>query len=259
MKTRTTLELEQALISDTEKNGFYGVQEVTIGFVSQGMGNEIADFLSMDAKGTFRCYELKVTLSDLKSENKLSWYGDYNYLVVSATLEQRVSDWSLYIPDWVGILVGNDLRTYRRATRIQITDSRREMLKDSLLRSMAVRLETYRKAADPAAMHALEKENEDLKQMVQDTRDTFERMQFTYHDYEAWYRKNHQDPSFTLEKGARRQREETKARTSGELVWKMDGDGNAVCPVCGRTLVREGESVCYPFCPWCGSDLRRMK
>ena len=54
MKTRATLELEQALISDTEKNGLYGVQEVTIGFASQGMGNEIADFLSMDAKGTFR-------------------------------------------------------------------------------------------------------------------------------------------------------------------------------------------------------------
>lgn len=60
----------------------------------------------MDSKGSLRCYEIKVTLADLKSKVKKSWYGLYNYLFVTSELYEKIANnLSDYIPDYVGVVV----------------------------------------------------------------------------------------------------------------------------------------------------------
>ena len=70
----------------------------------------------MDSKGTIRCYELKVTKQDLKSHAKKSWYGNYNYLVVTDSLYEKIvsqgESWNDYLPDGVGLMVGYESYEY---------------------------------------------------------------------------------------------------------------------------------------------------
>lgn len=37
--------------------GFYGCEEITIGFANKGLANEIVDFMAMDSKGIIRWIE----------------------------------------------------------------------------------------------------------------------------------------------------------------------------------------------------------
>lgn len=69
-KSQDTLTLENVLIQNTKKKRIYGCEEITIGFYNNGHGNEVVDFMTMDSKGTIKCYEIKVTLQDLKSNAK---------------------------------------------------------------------------------------------------------------------------------------------------------------------------------------------
>ena len=85
-KSEKTKALENALkniIRDSSQNrtfGYYGCEEITIGFSNNAHGkelnndNEIVDFMTMDSKGIIRCFEIKVSLSDLKSKAKKSFY-----------------------------------------------------------------------------------------------------------------------------------------------------------------------------------------
>lgn len=145
-KRKETIELENALIKQTREKRCYGCEEVTIGFCNQGRGNEIVDFMVMDSKGVTRCYEIKVTLQDLKSHAKKSWYGNYNYLVVSRELYGQVRDWDSYIPRHIGIIVGKTLESVRKCQRQEIPPEHEIMLKESLIRSMYWKMEKYKDA-----------------------------------------------------------------------------------------------------------------
>ena len=71
MKRQETLDIENKLneiLTDKHRNssfGYYGCEEVTIGFANNGHGNEIVDFMSMDSKGIIRCYEIKAYMCNL--------------------------------------------------------------------------------------------------------------------------------------------------------------------------------------------------
>lgn len=121
----------------------YGTTEVTIDFQRNGNGRELVDFMSYDAKkNLFRCYEIKVTMADFKSKAKKSWYGNYNYLVLSKALylEQSLEDWKMSIPSHVGILVVNpesqSRKTIRKAVFTEISEEDKDMLKRSLIRTL---------------------------------------------------------------------------------------------------------------------------
>lgn len=144
-KREDTLRIERSLVEMTKDKGIYGCEEITIGFVNQGHGNEIVDFMTMDSKGTIKCYEIKVTLQDLKSKAKKSWYGNYNYLVVSKELYDKVKDFSQFIPDHVGVIVGRYLENVRKAKRVNIDNDTNVMLKESLVRSMYWKMIKYKK------------------------------------------------------------------------------------------------------------------
>lgn len=116
MKRTETIELEQGLENLAREKRWYGCEEITIGFYGNGHGNEICDYILMDSKGIIRCYELKVTKQDLKSHAKKSWYGNYNYLVVTDSLYEKIvsqgESWNDYLPDGVGLMVGYESYEY---------------------------------------------------------------------------------------------------------------------------------------------------
>lgn len=96
MKTRETLDIEKKLYVNTIKRGIYGAFEVTF-------GRERVDFLTVDRKGIWRAYEIKVTKSDFHSKAAKSFIGNYNYYVMPDWLYKEVKE---EIPDHVGVTNG---------------------------------------------------------------------------------------------------------------------------------------------------------
>ncbi len=253
-KTKKTVALENALEKRARENREYGCREITIGFRRQGHGDEIVDFMSMDAESVFRCYELKVSLADLKSEAKKSWYGDYNYLVAAGEVYKAVEEWEDYIPPFVGILTDEDLTVRRKAQRISITDEQRQMLKDSLIRSVFWKMNDYKDSGDPEAYHALRNDLAQLQERFEAYRLETDRNNWTLKDYERYYALNHQLDRFSLENDAKIQRNQYYARKKGEFTWTENK-----CPVCGNSAVTvNDEPLLSDFCPFCGADLRRL-
>lgn len=133
------------------EKGIYGCEEITIGFVNGGHGNEIVDFMTMDSRGIIRCYEIKVTLQDLRSKAKKSWYGNYNYLVVSDELRYKIHDWSEYLPEGVGLLMGYEREHFPTWELQSIFNPKKQviaseiniMLKESMVRSMYYKMNKY--------------------------------------------------------------------------------------------------------------------
>lgn len=150
-KREETIRIEEALHAWCRERRVYGCEEVTIGFANNGHGNEVVDFMSMDAEGTLRCYEIKVTLQDLKSRAKKSWYGHYNYLVVTEELYCTVDEWTAYIPDHAGISVfctDGVIRNRRKPVRQEMDSGQELMVKDGFIRSLWYNMWKYRDAAD---------------------------------------------------------------------------------------------------------------
>ena len=127
--------------------------------------------MTMDSKGIIKCYELKVTLQDLKSDAKKSWYGHYNYLVVSRELYDKVPDWDEYIPKHIGIIVGECLESRRKAQRCKVSAETEIMLKESMIRSMFWKMQKYKDAQSiekqkqlQSKIRSLEREKESIKE-----------------------------------------------------------------------------------------------
>lgn len=151
MKRKETLEIEQTLHDMCKKMRIYGCEEVTIGFYNNGHGNEIVDFCTMDSKGILKCYEIKVTLSDLQSDAKLSFYGHYNFLAVTEKLYDKIKDnLDKYIPRYVGVVIpnsdswSNGMKVVKRARKMAIPVEQEVMLKESMIRSMSYKIQKYR-------------------------------------------------------------------------------------------------------------------
>lgn len=58
MKSKLTKEIEKALQKET--SNWFGCLEVTIGWY----GRKRVDFMSMDSKEIFRCFEIKISKAD---------------------------------------------------------------------------------------------------------------------------------------------------------------------------------------------------
>ena len=95
MKTKETEKCEYAIFKATRASGLgiYGGFEVSVG---SGYGKERVDFMTMNSKEEFRCYEIKVSKSDFKSKCALSFIGDFNFFVLPKILYDKVK---LLIPE----------------------------------------------------------------------------------------------------------------------------------------------------------------
>lgn len=161
-KRKDTCEIENSLIEMVKDKRIYGCEEVTVGFPHTdyaGNGLEIVDFLTVDSNEEICCYEIKVTLQDLKSSAKKSWYGNYNYLAVSDELWELREKWIGMVPEYVGIKVGRGLCSVTNAVRQEISEELKEILVLSLARTLTFKMYKYRDMAD------LEKQAEQRKQL----------------------------------------------------------------------------------------------
>lgn len=132
-KTLSTIEMEQ-FIYDRQvrgKLGVYGCFEVTIGLG----GKEIVDFITYETDGIFRCYEIKTSLSDLKSKAKLSFVGHYNYLVMPDDLYHEAKEKHL-IPAFNTAVI-TPLKLYGRSTKKQLSIGKSVVLLESMVRSLS--------------------------------------------------------------------------------------------------------------------------
>ena len=105
-KTKKTLELERKLYARTRQDGYpYGAFEVTLwsnGNGGNGAAYERVDFLTVDRKGIWRAYEIKVSRADFYSSAAKSFIGNYNYYVMPESLYKEVKQ---DVPNHVGVLV----------------------------------------------------------------------------------------------------------------------------------------------------------
>lgn len=140
------------------------------------MGREIADYITIDTKDVTRCYEIKVTMQDLKSKSKKSFYGHYNYLAVTEQLLQkieksgiRLSDYG--VPDWAGIISFGtySFTSVKKAVKQDISQEQLSILKTSIIRSMYWKMEKYRMQADGTALQKEKKETSRYKQMYKES------------------------------------------------------------------------------------------
>lgn len=86
METQRTKDLKRLLSNHfNSRNDFY-VFECTYGWG----GKEIVDCIMYNCQREVHCYEIKQSLSDFHSKNKLSFFGNKNYFVMPYELYKKV-------------------------------------------------------------------------------------------------------------------------------------------------------------------------
>lgn len=128
--------------------------------------------MTMNSKGIIKCYELKVTMQDLKSDAKKSWYGHYNYLVISKELYNQVNNWDDFIPKHIGIIVGEYLESVRKAKKCDISTETEIMLKESMIRSMFWKMDKYK---DAQSLDKQKKLQAKIRQLEKERRSAIDR------------------------------------------------------------------------------------
>lgn len=138
MKTDLTRQAEKCIWHHTDKMGIFGCFEVTIGW----FGKERVDYITYSTDNTIRCYEIKVTMADLKSTASQTFIGDYNYLVVTKELWEAIQadtalGWKYY---GQGILVfrenGIGITSVKKAKKQQVSIGTRATVLESMVRSL---------------------------------------------------------------------------------------------------------------------------
>lgn len=101
MKTQRTKDLEKLLVKHfNDRNDFY-VFECTLGWY----GSEIVDCVMYNCQREVICYEIKQSVQDFHSKNKLSFFGNKNYFVMPYSLYEKVKN---EIPYGIGVYVAVD-------------------------------------------------------------------------------------------------------------------------------------------------------
>ena len=101
MKTQRTKDLEKLLANKfNDRNDFY-VFECTLGWY----GSEIVDCVMYNCQREVNCYEIKQSVADFHSKNKLSFFGNKNYFVMPYSLYEKVKN---EIPYGIGVYVAID-------------------------------------------------------------------------------------------------------------------------------------------------------
>ena len=138
-KTELTRLAENMIYGHTNKMGTFGCFEVTIGW----FGKEIVDFITYDTNAEVRCYEIKVSKADFKSEAKKTFIGHFNYFIMPESLyKQLMSEPQSGLKGWINYGVGVYIfdekfkwECIKKAKRKNVTHSKIAEILESMLRS----------------------------------------------------------------------------------------------------------------------------
>jgi len=151
-KSELTIQLEHQIWESTVSQGTFGCLEVTIGW----FGKERVDYLTYNTKGDFRCYEIKISKSDFHSNNANTFVGNLNYYVMPFELYKVVKD---EIPKEIGVFTSDGYHTScRKKAKRQHLLVDKQVLTDSLIRSLFRDVDKIRKSNEPILMDRLRRE-----------------------------------------------------------------------------------------------------
>ncbi|AWC33103.1 MULTISPECIES: hypothetical protein [Bacillus] len=166
-KTEVTTEMERQIYAATKKQGVFGCFEVTIGW----FGKERVDYLTLDTKGIWRCYEVKVSVSDFRSKANKTFCGHYNYYVMPRELYEKVKG---EIPSHIGVYIGGWLEKRAKKQELAVEE---DVLKASLIRSLSREADKLIKSDNPSTVESLQrqiryerKQKEEYRRMYQEER-----------------------------------------------------------------------------------------
>lgn len=146
-KTEETTRVENALFKHTSVMGVFGCMEVTIGI--NVVPIERVDYMTYDTKNEFRCYEVKVSKSDFMSTSKLTFIGDFNYLVIPESLLPEIRDTDKYKTlcfSGIGIFLVKErggIVCERKSKRKKVSMGDKVMLMESMIRSLSREAKKY--------------------------------------------------------------------------------------------------------------------
>ena len=192
-KTEQTLNLEKQLYHTVIKRVVFGTFEVTLGWY----GKERVDFMTYDYKGVFRCYEIKVSVSDFHSKAKKSFVGDFNYYVMPYRLWKKVKD---EIPKGIGVYVSSEeqspfyyiqgengdckkywlLLTLVKKPKRQAVSFDKEVLYSSMIRCLHRDAEKYNKLSED--LSCIEKIEKDYQSQLREKDRAIQSMNRQYGD-----------------------------------------------------------------------------
>ena len=97
-----TKEIEHIVYKTFWKNGVYMVFECAAPKTKkrQTRHRERVDLLYFELPNTWKCFEIKNSVSDFYSSASLSFWGDYNYYILNADIYEKVKD---DIPKGIGV------------------------------------------------------------------------------------------------------------------------------------------------------------
>ena len=98
----TTKEIEHIVYKTFWKKGVYMVFECAAPKIKkrQTRHRERVDLLYFELPNTWKCFEIKNSVSDFYSSATLSFWGDYNYYILNADIYEKVKD---DIPKGIGV------------------------------------------------------------------------------------------------------------------------------------------------------------
>lgn len=101
----TTRELDVISYMSLYKMGTYLCREVSMPTKYRGATvKERVDLCSVDTCNVWRFYELKISVSDFRSHNHNTFYGNFNYYITTAEVYNKIQD---EIPSHVGCYICN--------------------------------------------------------------------------------------------------------------------------------------------------------
>ena len=98
----TTKEIEHIAYKHLWKKGVYLVYEVAAPKTRrrETKHRERVDLLYFELPGTWKCFEIKNSVQDFRSDAKLSFWGDYNSYILNAEIYEKIKD---DIPKEIGV------------------------------------------------------------------------------------------------------------------------------------------------------------
>jgi hypothetical protein len=153
-KTELTEKIEQAIYKETIGKSL-GCFEVTLGW----FGKRRVDYITMDFKDIFRCYEIKISKSDFHSEHGHNFVGHYNYYVMPKELFEEVKD---EISKEIGVYGSYEYKDNMflellKKPKKQELKVEMDILKNSMIRSLSREVTKFYNTCDEKYINKLKK------------------------------------------------------------------------------------------------------